>query len=151
MGAPRLVPDTATLRHWVEDEHLTHEAIADRVYMQTGERVSRSTVSAALSRAGISKPTARYRDEIPWRVKVEHIKEYPARMLRILGKRRAGGELSDLENKRLDAWLKKLNDDHAVIGYDPDSTFGFYYIEKNDETDGVDGIPIRRLQISVIE
>lgn len=151
MGAPRVLPDTGTLRHWVEDEGLTHQAIADRVYVQTGERVSRSTISAALHRAGLSKPTARYREEIPWRVKVEHIKEYPARMLRILGKRRAGAELTDIENVRLDAWLKKLNDDHAVIGYDPNSTFGFYYIEKDDETDGLDGIPIRRQQISVIE
>lgn len=151
MGAPRVLPDTATLRHWLQDDGLTHQQIADRIYMTTGERVSRSSVSAALHRAGISKPTARYSQEIPWRVKVEHIKEYPARMLRILGKRRAGGELTDLENQRLDAWLKKLEDDHAVVGYDPNSTFGFYYIEKDDRTDGADGIPIRRQQIEVVE
>jgi hypothetical protein len=93
----------------------------------------------------------RYTDEIPWRVKVIHIKEYPARMLRLLGKRRSGQTLSETEGQRLDSWLKKLDEDNAVIGYDPDSTFGFYYIDKDDETDGLDGIPIRRQTFSDLD
>lgn len=92
-----------------------------------------------------------YRDVMPWRVRVEHVKEYPARMLRILGKRRSGGMLTDIENQRLDAWLKKLDDDHAVIGYDPNSTFGFYYIEKDDQTDGANGVPIRISQFNTYD
>jgi hypothetical protein len=144
MPAHRLLPDNGTLRHWVKDDGLTHQQVADRIYTTTGVRVSRTTVSAALSRAGISKPTSRYRDELPWRVKIEHIKEYPARMLRLLGRRRAGLPLNPVEEDRLDAWLLKLEEDHAVIAYDPESPYGFYYIEKNDVTDGLDGIPIRR-------
>lgn len=151
MPAHRILPDNATLRHWVEDEGLTHQQVADRVYAQTGQRVARATVSAALHRAGMSKPNARYSDEIPWRVKIEHVKEYPARMLRLLGRRRAGLPLNDTENIRLDAWLDKLERDHAVIGYAPDSVYGFYYIEKDDKTDGKDGIPIRRKTITVVE
>jgi len=149
MPAHRLLPDNGTLRHWVQDEGLTHQQIADRIYTTTGDRVSRTTVSAALSRAGISKPTMRYRDELPWRVKVEHIKEYPARMLRLLGRRRANLPLNEQEDERLDAWLTKLEEDHAVVAYDPDSPYGFYYIEKDDETDGLDGIPIRRHTVKV--
>lgn len=151
MPAHRLLPDNATLKRWVEDEGLTHQQIADRVYAETGNRVARATVSAALHRAGLSKPVSRYTDEIPWRVKVEHIKEYPARMLRTLGRRRAGLPLTELENTRLDAWLAKLERDHAVIGYAPDSIYGFYYIEKDDKTDGLDGIPIRRQTIKVTD
>lgn len=149
MGAPRILPDNATLRHWVEDEHLTHQQIADRVFRETGQSVSRSSVSAALSRAGISANQARYREELPWRVKVEHITEYPARMLRTLGRRRSGQPLSATEERRLDSWLKQLEDDHAVVGYDPDSRFGFYYIEKDDRIDGLNGIPIRIQTIKV--
>ena len=84
-------------------------------------------------------------------MKIEHIKEYPARMLRLLGRRRAGLSLTATENERLDTWLKKLEDDHAVIGYAPNSKFGFYYIEKNDDTDGANGIPIRYETINVKE
>lgn len=148
MPAHRLLPDNGTLRHWVEDEHLTHQQIADRILRDTGQPVSRSSVSAALSRAGISTPGNRYRDEIPWRVKVEHIKEYPARMLRLLGRRRAGLPLNAGETQRLDSWLKQLEDDNAVVAYDPNSKFGFYYIDK-EEGDALNGVPIRIQTITV--
>lgn len=149
MPAHKLLPDIQTLRHWIEDEGLTHQQVADRVFQQTGHAVSRSTVSAALHRAGLSANGARYREELPWRVKMEHIAEYPARMLRLLGRRRSGGELSEDENKRLDSWLSQLEAEHAVVGYDPNSKFGFYYIEKDDKTDGKDGIPIRVQTITI--
>jgi hypothetical protein len=143
MPAHKLLPDIQTLQHWIEDEGLTHQQIADRVFQQTGHPVSRSTVSAALHRAGLSANGARYREELPWRVKMEHIAEYPARMLRLLGRRRAGGEMTEDENKRLDSWLAQLEAEHAVVAYDASSRFGFYYIEKDDSIDGKDGIPIR--------
>lgn len=95
------------------------------------------------------KSVLRVSDEIPWSVKIIHAKEYPARMLRALSRRRAGQELTDLEKVRLDAWLEKLESDHSVIGYDPNSVFGFYYIEKDDLVDGKDGIPIRRAPINI--
>jgi hypothetical protein len=118
------------------------------VFRDTGHPVSRSSVSAALHRAGISGNQSRYREELPWRVKVQHIREYPARMLRLLGRRRSGQELTEAENKRLDAWLRQLEDNNAVVGYDPNSKFGFYYIDKQ-EHDGVNGIPIRLQTIAV--
>lgn len=142
MPAVRLLPDNNTLQRWVE-EGLTHQQIADRVFQQTGNTVSRSTVSAALHRAGLTEPAPRYKDELPWHVKVQHITEYPARMLRLLGRRRLGDELNETDEKRLDSWLKQLEDQHAVVAYDPDSRYGFYYVEKDDKTDGRDGIPIR--------
>lgn len=151
MPAHKILPDIQTLQHWIEDEGLTHQQVADRVFQQTGHPVSRSTVSAALHRAGLSANASRYREELPWRVKVEHITEYPARMLRLLGRRRAGGELSADENKRLDSWLHQLETEHAVVGYDPTSKFGFYYIDKDDKTDGKNGIPIRVNTITIDE
>lgn len=149
MPAHKVLPDISTIRHWIEDEGLTHQQVADRVFQQTGQVVSRSSVSAALHRAGLSATGPRYREELPWRVRIEHIAEYPARMLRLLGRRRAGGDLTADENKRLDSWLRQLQDEHAVVGYDPDSKFGFYYIEKDDSRDGRNGIPIRVQTITV--
>ena len=71
-------------------------------------------------------------------------------MLRLLGRRRAGLALTGVEEERLSAWLVKLDNDHAVVGYAPDSKFGFYLIEKDDEHDGLDGIPIRRQPITLL-
>lgn len=147
MPAHRLAPDATTLRLWL-NEGLTHQEIADRQTSLTGERVSRSTISAAVSRLGLSKQAPRYDEELPWRVKVQHIKAYPARMLRLLGKRRSGVALTEDESKRLDAWLQLLSDNDAVVAYAPDSEEGFVYVARNP----VDSqeIPIRVQLVKVV-
>ena len=124
---------------------MTHAQIAQRIFAETGEAVSRSTVSAALSRAGLTADGVRYDETLPWRVKVQHIKEYPARMLRLLGKRRNGGDLTADETKRLDSWLAMLEQNDAVVAYAPEATQGFHYVDRlpTDSTD----IPIRRQTI----
>ena len=140
-----MLPDNNTLVRWV-DAGMTHQQMADEVERVTGEHVSRSTVSAALSRAGLSKQTARYDQEIPWRVRVEHMTEYPARMLRLLGRRRAGLELTQHEADRLDSWLDALSERNLVVGYCPEQ-IGFLYVTADEVGDGAKGIPIRRREI----
>ena len=142
MTGRRILPDVSTLTHWSDDEGLTHAQIAARVSAQTGEPVSRSTVSASLSRADKTAQGIRYDNELPWRVKVAHIKEYPARMLRLLGRRTSGRVLSEDDKNRLESWLTKMEQDRAVVAYDPESLHGFHYVTKA-EGDGLDGIPIR--------
>lgn len=149
MAAERKLPDNQTLMHWVEDEHLTHQQIAERVFATTGHQVGRSAISAALSRAGLSKNLPRHSDVLPWRVKSEHIREHPARMLRVLARQRSGAEVKDYELKRLEGFLAKLEAEHAVVAYDPQSQYGFYYVEKRDGIDALDGIPIRRESVKI--
>jgi hypothetical protein len=148
MAGNKILPEIDTLRHWIEDEGLTHAEIAARVSAQIGEPVSRSSVSAALSRAGVTGRGIRYDKELPWRVKENHIREYPARMLRLLGRRRAGRALDEDQNSRLDSWLAKMTADDAVTVYDPDSLYGFYYA-KRAEGEGDNGIPIRVQRVHV--
>jgi hypothetical protein len=109
------------------DAGLTHQQIADRINEETGQRVSRSTVSVALSRAGLAKDAMRYKSELPWKVKAEHLTQYPARMLRLLGRRNKGIELTDEEAERLEAWLEGLNEKGLVTAYAPDVD-GFIYV-----------------------
>lgn len=147
MARPRIVPDKNTLQHWL-DEGLTHQQMADRIYEQTGERVNRTAVSAALQRSGLAKKNNRYRQTVPWRVKVGHSKAYPVRMLRLLGRRQMGQELTDAEAIWLDNWLEDIAEQDLIVAYDPDDDLGFHYIESRFKDHKLD-IPIRRQEIHI--
>lgn len=151
MARPRILPDAKTLRRWVEVEHLTHAQIAERISKDTGEPVARSTVSAALSRAGLTGTRPRYKLTLPWTVTTIHLAEYPARMLRLLGRRLQGErELNDEETRRLDSWLAMLEAEQLVVAYDPNNLEqGFHYIDRG-RGDGKDGIPIRRHTVQTL-
>lgn len=142
MAAPRLLPPASELARLVE-QGLTHQQIAEHVLTTTGQKVSRSTVSVALSRAGLAKDAMRYKDELPWKVRAEHLTQYPARMLRLLGRRRAGVELNEDEDSRLDAWMESLEEHNLIVAYAPDNN-GFIYVEPDEIGDASDGVPIRR-------
>lgn len=120
---------------------MTHREIAEAVTRATGVQVRRSSVSAAVHRAGLSGSNKRYPDEIPWRVKEEHLTHYAARMLRLLGRRNAKIQNSSEQDARLDAWLEKLEAEEAVVTYHPDTEQGFWYVPgKPDEK----GVPVLR-------
>lgn len=146
MAAPRKLPPVEELARLV-DAGWTHQQIADHVYATTGQKVTRASVSSALSRAGRTTDKPRYTETIPWRVRQPHLTEYPARMLRLLGRRRNGDELTANETQRLEHWLRALAEANAVVGYDPDNLEqGFHYVDP-DGSDGKDGIPIHRQRI----
>lgn len=149
MPAPRLLPSNDELRRLV-DQGYTHQQIAQHILDTTGTRVSRSTVSVALSRAGLTRETMRYREELPWKVKTEHLTQYQARMLRLLGRRRQGVDLTDDEDSRLDAWLDDLKANDWVVAYAPDND-GFIYVDSDEVGDGANGVPIRRRTIHADE
>lgn len=127
MPVPRLIPDSTELRRLVASGK-THAEIADMVYERTGQRVTRGAVSSAISRAGLSSPANRYKDQLPWRVRIEHSKHYAARMLRLLGRREGGEELSEADDSRLDAWLDRLASEKVIVAYAPDTDEGFFYV-----------------------
>ena len=134
MGRPRYLPSNRELQRLL-DQGYSHADIVQYVFDTTGERVSRTSVSAAISRAGLSKPQSRSQETIPWRVKVEHIRDYQARVLRLLGRRMEGQSLNELETKRLDSWLRMLEADNAVVVYDPQVGFGYATRQPGDPTD----------------
>lgn len=147
MPRPRILPSDRTLERWV-NEGLTHEQIAERVSKETGHYVARSSVSVAIARAGLSATHDRFADEIPWRLKGKDLRAYPIRMLRLLGHRRRGHDLTVDENKRLDSWLAMLDKENAVVAYDPDSTPSVFYVDREpDDEQWSPGIPIRRKRV----
>ena len=142
MARPRVLPPTEQLQRWV-DEGYTHEQITDLILIHTGEKVSRSTVSVALMRANKTKPKARFQEELPWKVKTQHLARYPARMLRVLARVRRDLDVPDGERHKLNTWLAKVSQHNIVVAYDPDSEPGFFYVPAK-RGDRKDGIPIRR-------
>jgi hypothetical protein len=151
MPASKILPDKNTLRHWIEDEGLTHQECADRVYSQTGQRVGRSAISVACHRYGLSANGMRYRDYTPWKVSAYHMRIYPLRMLRLLGRRNTKGadSLSAAETQSLDAWLRTLAEKDAIVGYDPDTDEGCFLISSQyKDHDGPAPIRIKTLHMN---
>lgn len=136
----RILPPASELRRLAQDH--THQEIADLISRQTGYPIARSTVSAALHRAGESESAKKYPDEIPWRVRSEHQTHYAARMLRLLGRRNRGINNSAEMDSRLDSWLDQLRGAGAVVVYFPETEDGFFYVTGKPDNDL--GIPVIR-------
>ena len=134
MGKNRIIPSDKKLQQFV-DEGMTHAAIAKKVSIDTGTPVARSTISAALCRAGLTD-RKRYQDVIPWTpIKSEHNMHYALVCLRLLARRKKGEELDKGKNDRLDSWLTKLIDNDAVVSYYAPSETGFHYIPRKPSDD----------------
>lgn len=134
MPRERILPSDSVLERYL-DEGMTHKEIAEKVSKETGHKVSRSTVSVAISRAGLSD-RVRYDDVIPWeRIKVEHNTEYPLQMLRLLARTERGLPVSVDQRERLERWMERLDEENAVVHYEPRSEQGFWYVprEKGDK------------------
>ena len=142
MAPPKFTPDANTLMRW-KDEGLTHQQMADRVFEQSGQRVTRAAITLEMMKNGLSKPRPRYKDTLPWRVDMDHIMSYPARMLRYLGKRRAGVELNAYYEQSLDAWLTNLTNDGLIVAYYPNDATGFHYVDKSFKDHEDTDLPIR--------
>jgi len=132
-GRPRVSPTDKELEMYLR-RGLTHEDIADEVFEKTGTRLGRSTISAAIVRAGLAV-SQRYDEEIPWVVKIEHQRDYPAKMLRCLGRKRAGLVITDEEQKRVTSWMDRMERDGTVVAYDSTRGFGYGPRSEEDPTD----------------
>lgn len=145
MPAERKLPSDTRLQAWV-DAGFTHEQIAEKVNQQNLAELSpdkrkfyqpigRSAVSAALSRAGLTNPV-RYKESIPWRVKLEHSRSVDLWMLRVAHRMKYGGKWSEDEERRFKSWKKnQMQDGNAVLIYIPDSPEGFYRVYREEGDD----------------
>lgn len=132
----RILPAMSELERMLRSG-MTHAEIAEAVSRSTGRQVRRSTVSAAIHRAGISSPAKKYPEEIPWTVKEKHLTHYAARMLRILGRRNKGIRNSEEMDAKLDSWLELLKREHSVVVYVPETEAGFFYIDGDFNEKGI--------------
>lgn len=131
-GEPTI--DTETLTKYI-DKGLTYEQMAEEWFKTHGTRRQPVSFAAAAARRGLKGPRARprYENEIPWRLRAAHGTAFEARMLRLLGRRNAGVEMSGEDNKRLDSFLRKLDNMSAVVHYDPETDRGFFFVAREPQ------------------
>lgn len=135
MPAERILPNDDELARLAKS--MTHQQIADKISREKGVRVSRTAVSAALSRAGLTN-RVRYADVIPWpRIKAEHNHHYALQMLRVKARIDAGLKVSKDLRERFESWSQRLHNDKAVVAYSPNTERGFFYVHKRPQDKGL--------------
>ena len=117
---------------------LTQKQIVDEWEAKSGHRVARSTIAMAIERYGLksSNPRPRYEDTLPWEVHIEHAHHTDARMLRLEGRRRRRGKLTEKEKRLLTNWTKLLHESNAVVHYDPLTEKGWWWVPREPEDGG---------------
>jgi hypothetical protein len=141
MAPPTKAPDRNTLERW-RDEGYTQAEMVELTREQFGVELTRSAIANAMSRYGLSADGNRYADEVPWRVNAIHATAHPLKMLRLVGRQRAGNSMSAREAEQLESWLRSVKGQNLIVGYDPDDALGFYYIDLKYK-DHDEDIPMR--------
>ncbi|AFU62008.1 putative repressor [Streptomyces phage phiHau3] len=88
-------------------------------------------------RKGLDRRIARDDELIPWAVERKHRSLYPLMMLRLEGRRRAGLPNDEEKTKRLESWKQMLEEENAVVHYDPDTVDGFFYVPREPKDDDI--------------
>ena len=132
----QLAPGATELRRYLE-KGLTQAQIAEAWEEDSGIRVSRSTIAMAMNRYGLDspRPRPRYDDLLPWTVVDEHRMANDARMLRLEGRRRKGGKLTEKDKRILAQWKDALAEAGAVIMYDARTPEGFWWVQRTEGDD----------------
>lgn len=106
--------------------------------------VTRSAVSKALSRAGLTPTPLRVADIIPWKIEKQHQALSIMEHFRAIVKQRRGIALRAEEAEGLKNWLRLLNENEVVVNYHPDAPpndaskkGGFYYVPREETDDWI--------------
>lgn len=124
----KLLPDSKV--HRLLRQGLTPRQIADRLLAEDYIDVTPEAISMWRHRRGMTPMVTRHPELIPWILKPQHQDLWPAQMLRLEGRRRAGEELSQRNAGSLQRWKARLEKLGAVVHYDPDTDQGFFNVAR---------------------
>jgi hypothetical protein len=128
-----LLPDSKVRR--MVREGLGNTEIVRKLEQEDHISVSPSAISQFRSRHALPAAPGRHDDLIPWRVKREHASLHAAKCLRWESRRRAGEELPELAERKLDGFLRRLEAEDAVVHYEPASAEGWWLVPRRDGVD----------------
>lgn len=130
MPASKIVNEQEVIR-WFE-EGRTYQWMIDEYQRKYNIETVPSMWGNFRRRRGLARRIVRDDELIPWEVKEEHRWKYDLQMLRVEGRRRAGAEIRETDETRVNSWLAKLEDEGAVVLYDPDTEEGFHWVARED-------------------
>ncbi|MGW1404440.1 hypothetical protein ACWCRF_38895 [Streptomyces sp. NPDC002405] len=142
MGKRKIVDEGEVIR-WFEEGWTYKEMIDEYKRKYNIETVS-SMWGNFRRRRGLDRRIAREDDLIPWAVNPEHRQRYQVSMLRAEARHRAGMSLDEGRSKRLYAWRLMLEEENAVVHYDPDTDDGFFYVPREPSDDDIIRRPARK-------
>lgn len=132
--AKRKIQDEQEVIRWFE-EGKTYGWMIEEYKRKYGIDTVPSMWGNFRRRRGLDRRIARDDDLIPWEVKEEHRWLYPVAMLRVEARRRQGFTLTEADIARLESWKETLEEEDAVVHYDPDTEEGFFYVRREDGDD----------------
>ncbi|MGW7434735.1 hypothetical protein [Streptomyces sp. NPDC054849] len=139
--AKKKIVDEGEVIRWFE-EGWTYQDMIDEYKRKYNIDTVSSTWGNFRYRKGLARRIARNDELIPWAMKKEHRQLYPVIMLRAEARRRAGLDMDEDKTKRLESWKNMLEEENAVVHYDPDTKDGFFYVPREPGDDDL----IRRPQ-----
>lgn len=128
MGASKIQNEQEVLR-WFE-EGRTYQWMVDEYNRKYHVETTIPMWANFRRRRGLQRRITRDDELIPWDVKRVHRWAYPLAMLRLEARKRAGFELREEDQHRLDRWHQTLTEDNAVVYYDPETEDGFFYVPR---------------------
>lgn len=134
MPAPSKVQDFQEVTRWME-EGKTYKWMVEEYLRKYNIETTISMWSGIRHRYGFERRQVRNDDMIPWEVKEEHRYAHAINMLRAEARRRAGNQLSRYMESLVTGWLRGMERDGTVLGYDPDTESGWYYAPRREGID----------------
>lgn len=138
MGAPRKGPDETTLRRWFNQRNpkLTYQDMADRWNADPAhEPIKKAAIATAIMRYEIGR--RQVASDLPWKVRPEHTAMHDHCMLMHWASRQKGKKLKARQEAAVNGWLRKLNEEGAVIAYRPNTIQGWWHVKRKPGETGV--------------
>ncbi|MGW1040054.1 hypothetical protein [Streptomyces sp. NPDC002547] len=139
----RKIQDEREVIRWFE-EGRTYQWMIDEYRRKYNIETVSSMWGNFRRRKGLDRRITRDDDLIPWAVNEEHRWLYPLAMLRVEARRREGRPLTESDEARLESWKAMLEEQGAVVHYDPDTEDGFFYIPRQEGDDDLIHRPTRK-------
>ena len=119
---------------WIK-EGLTYKQMTELHEQKYNITISPSGWSYFRKQHGLDARAVSDKDLMPWALNDKHRNNYYLYCLRQEARRRAGKRLDPKAEVRVNAFLRDLKDNNAVVYYDPETDEGFFLVPR-EEQDG---------------
>lgn len=141
-GRAPAIADRRLVARWYA-EGKTYGEIQDLHEERFGTRPSSGSINNARKAEGVEARFVHDVDLMPWELREEHRRDWDARGLRTEARLRSGKAVSKQNFVQWKSWKKRLEEEGAVVHYDPEDGFSHVPPREGVDTDLV-RVPPRR-------